>query len=569
MSARGAARVRGAAGAAGRSDGGPRGVKTFGAGPGGSKTPGTGAPGIETPGTGPGDPGVLGTKTPGTGPGATVLRAVGLVVGLVVAIWVLLAAGPAAGGDAAAINLDGSFPDWRGIGTAAVDPAGDGRAGGPDLGRLYLANDSEALYLRLEVGSETILQNPLLSPAGNRLRLLLDLDRSATSGWPVEGLGVELEIRFGEREITIYDAGGVGREVPPEPADVLALPTHSAANFEIRVPFAAAGSIDLAERLAAGGELALVLLEEAIGGDRLPDAGAVVYRVEPAAIGPPRPIPLGKKKAAFVRLLVFNVERTAIAQKQAVYRRILQALEPDVVAFQEVYDWTPAQTRLFVETALPLDGGRWEAFGVADTVTVSSLPILAGAAVDENHVVHLDLPDGRTKRDLVLFNAHTPCCGNEEGRDAEHDHLMATWRDLLESAGPFPVGSKDAVVLAGDFNMVGFRRQLDVLRHGRFIDPANGPDFRPGRGKGSLRSASLRHSHARRVTTWRRATSAFMPGKLDWILFSNDVAKLRKSYVLDTAELPAKLLEDLGLERGDSLVASDHLALVADFKIKR
>ncbi len=498
------------------------------------------------------------TDPPRTGRGATVA----LLVSLAAAV-------PATGGDAAPITVDGAFPDWRGIGTAAVDPAGDGRSGGLDLGRLSLANDSAALYLRLEVGRETILQNALLAPAGNRLRLLLDLDLSAASGRPVEGLGAELEVRFGERQITIYDAAGVGLDVAPEPAGLLALPTHSAAAFEIRVPFAAAGSTDLAERLAAGGELALVILEEATGGDRLPDAGTLAYRVEPADIGPPKPIKLVKKRAKFLRLLVFNVERTTIALKQAVYRSVLEALQPDVVAFQEVYDWTPAETRFFVETALPLEDGRWEAFGVADTVTVSSLPILAGAAVDDNHAVHIDLPDARTKRDLVLFNAHTPCCGNEEGRDAEHDHLMATWRDLLDGAGPFPIGEKDAVVLAGDFNMVGFRRQLDVLRHGRFIDPANGPDFRPGRAKGSLRSAPLRHSHARRVTTWRRAASAFMPGRLDWILFSNDVAKLRKSYVLDTAELPAQLLENLGLERGDSLAASDHLALVADFKIKR
>ena len=481
----------------------------------------------------------------------------------------LLAATPSAAGVARAVVLDGVFNDWRNLSPAATDAAGDGAAGALDLGRLWLANDADALYLHLEVGRETLLQNGPLETLGNSLRLLLDLDRNPATGRPAEGLGAEIEVRFGEREVTSYDTGGNGGIQGLGGAFILVLPTHSAGRFEIRVPYALARSAALAAELAAGREIELVLVEEAVGGDRLPDAGSLVYETSSDPVREPRPIRLGKRRSKHVRLLTHNVERSNIEVEPEAFARILAAVEPDIIAYQEVTGWNAEQTREFVAEALPLESGRWHAAQVNDTVTVSRFPILASSFVDANLVTLIDLPQRVTARDLVLFNAHTPCCDNDAGRDDEHDHLMATWRDLLEGRGPFSIGDGDAVVLAGDFNMVGYSRQLKVLLEGTFIDPANGPDFRPGRGKGKLRSAKLRHSHGRTVHTWRRSSSAFGPGKLDYVIWSPDAARLRRNYVLETESLPVALLESLGLEPTDTSVASDHLPLVTDFNFKR
>jgi hypothetical protein len=71
------------------------------------------------------------------------------------------------------------------------------------------------------------------------------------------------------------------------------------------------------------------------------------------------------------------------------------------------------------------------------------------------------------------------------------------------------------------------------------------------------------------VYTWRNPGSPFAPGKLDFVIYSRDVACAKKSFTLDTAELPANVLETAGLEAGDSAVASTHLALVTDFKIRK
>ncbi|MDX1501977.1 MAG: endonuclease/exonuclease/phosphatase family protein [Thermoanaerobaculia bacterium] len=476
------------------------------------------------------------------------LRALALLLPVALGPSVAVAAG-------LAVLHDGSFREWRRLDPVVSDPGGDGASDGLDLGRLWLADDGEALYLRLEIGRETILQNPPTEAAGNELRLYLDLDDDTATGRQVEGLGAEMEVRFGERRTIFYDPSGAGESVDGGRAGVVALPTHSSEAFEIRVALPAA-----AERLA------LVLADAAPGGDRLPDTGAAAYRLSGKAIGPPRPIPLSRKKRTDFRLLSLNVEDSLIAKLPAVYRRLLRATDPDLIALQSLRDWGPAETLAFVEETLPPpDGRRWTAVGHADLVTLSTFPLLASAPVDGNLAVHVDLP---ADRDLVLVNVHLPCCANDAGRDAESDNLALFWRDLLEGRGLFPVAPDDAVIYAGDFNFVGFRRQLLAVRDGRFVDPSHGPGFDPGRARGRLATAPLRHVGERTTVTWRRTTSPFAPGRLDFVFYAGDALKHRRSYVLDTTELAGRDRRRAGLRRADTDRASDHLPLVADFRVR-
>lgn len=471
-------------------------------------------------------------------------------------------------GTALPIGVDGFFADWKKIPPTHVDPVGDGPAGSVDLERLFVANDGEALFVRFDVGRETILQNGPGEAAGNSLRLLIDLDGSVSTGKPELGLGAEIEIGFGSRTVQVFNSTGVPTDSTPEPLGITALPTHSATEFELRVPFAAAGSQGIVDRLTAGGSISMVL--EQVNGDRQPDSGTIEYTTSTRAVKSLKAIKLPKKRPKYFRLMTTNVEQTTIEREPDTYTRLLQAVEPDIVAFQEIYEWSAEGVRRLVVDALPLpDNRRWEAFRVEDTVTVSSYPIVSGAGIDGNQVVLIDLPNRKTRHDLVLFNAHSPCCNNNAQRDVEHDNLMLVWRDMLAGQGPFPVQARDWVVITGDLNMVGFRRQLDVLLNGTFIDPNNRPDFAPGRARGSLKSAKLRHTHTRSTVTWRSGTSSYSPGKLDYIIYSKDVARLKKNYVLDTAEMPDEVLAAAGLERSDSLTASDHLAMVADFKVKK
>ena len=153
-------------------------------------------------------------------------------------------------------------------------------------------------------------------------------------------------------------------------------------------------------------------------------------------------------------------------------------------------------------------------------------------------------------------------------RDRESDNIAAAWRDLLAGEGPFIIDPEDAMVVLGDFNFVGFRRQLRVIRRGVFIDPSLGPNFSPGRANGALKIAPARHTHANTLTTWRRNSSAFAPGRLDFIFFTGDALRHVKSFSVDTSEMLPKFRREHGLRPADSLRISDHLPVVADFELR-
>ncbi len=485
----------------------------------------------------------------------------------VISLLLALALGPAAAtaAEQRAILLDGEFSDWRRIALLAHDPSGDGPDGGIDLGRLWAAHDSRYLYLRLAVGRETLLQNGLLEAAGSNLRLLLDYDASAATGLPVAGMGAEFEARLGERELFEYDAVGNPRQLSPGTGKVIALPTHSAAAFEIRVALPPA--VRPNKKTGGGREIRLLLIDEQQGGDRLPDSGTLAYRLSGTPVEPLVPIDLERKKTGHLRLLSLNIADTSIARHPERYRRLLTAVAPDILSFQEVRDWSIEQMRAFVAELFP--GRQWRAEGVADCVTVSPYPILGMAGVDQNLLVHIDLPEAMGRRDLVLFNVHLPCCDNDTERDRESDNIAATWRDLLAGDGPFAVDADDAMAVLGDFNFVGFRRQLRPIRRGVFIDSSLGPSFTPGRGSGALRVTRARHTHANTVTTWRRNGSSFAPGRLDFIFFTGDALRHVKSFSLDTTEMDPAFRRAHSLRNGDSVRISDHLPLVADFEVRK
>ncbi len=456
---------------------------------------------------------------------------------------------------------DGRFDEWRGAKLGRKDASGDGPAGGLDLGRLWLGDDGEALYLRLEVGRETILQNPPEGDAGNDLRLYLDLDNKRGTGLPVGALGVDLEVRFGGRSVRRYDARGHETLVSPGTGSALGMPTHSSSQFEIRIELPEAfRPVEGAKRRK---KIRLFLEEAVPGGDRLPASGAVRYKFARTRPDEPAPIPLARAKGTDLRLLSLNVEETP-DNRIEVFRRILKAAKPDVIAFQELEGWNASRAREFVEGVL---GGAWSAQQQFDVITVSRFPIVSWSPVDGNLVTHIDLPN-RMGRDLVLFNMHPPCCDNEVERDREFDNLATTWRDLLDGSGPFSIDAEDAAIFAGDYNLVGFTRQLRAIRDGILTDPGKGPNFAPGRAEGSLRDEPLRHSHRRMAYTWRRASSRFAPGRLDLVLYTGDALARERGFVLDTKFLPGKALRQAGLNRPDSDRASDHLALVVDFSVR-
>ncbi len=469
------------------------------------------------------------------------------------------------------ILLDGHFDDWAGLTPVAVDPVEDVAFGEIDFSEIKVSNDQDYLYLKIDLGRETIWQNEALAAGGNDVRIYIDGAPRPKNppGTTQEGASGpapfchDLEIHLGSKLAWICQNG---TQVPLSLNEVgmLVAPTHSSSTFEIAIPYTVRPRFGDPVPVIADPEV-YFYIEETQGGDRVPDEGLLSHQLL-EEVSPLDPIPLRRQGTQDIRILCHNVLYTGPANRPDHFRRYLRALQPDIVNFQEMWEWSEQQVERFMVSVLE---GPWHVAKVGDCVTASRFPITARAELWTNLVTRIDLPDHQASADLVLFNAHSPCCGDNAGRDYIHDLIASSWRDLQTGEGAFSINAEDTVVMLGDFNMVGFERQLRSLRDGDIVDNERfGPDFSPARENGSLTNVPLRHTHSRHFYTWRADPAPFTPGKLDFILFSDDTAMLRNNFALWTSDMPLETLQQHGLERNDSILASDHLVLVADFAFK-
>lgn len=474
-------------------------------------------------------------------------------------------------GAAAEILMDGSFEDWAEIVPLAVDPVDDVREGSVDFSEVKVSNGQEFLFLKIELGRETIWQNEALAAGGNDIRIYLDgkakpedVAKSATESFFGSADSChDLEIHLGsKRAMTCRDR--IKTPLSLNEVGLFVAPTHSSSTFELAIPFSVRPQFGDPVPVIEGPVVSFSLWESQ-GGDRLPDKGLLHYRLL-SARPPPPPLSLEKERPQDIRVLSHNVLYTGPASRPDHFRRYLQALQPEIVNFQEMWDWSEQQVEEFVQSVLK---GEWHVAKVDGCVTASRFPIRAQAGLLTNLVTRIDLPDRLAAADLVLFNTHSPCCGDNSGRDYVHDLIASAWRDLLTGEGLFSINARDTVVMLGDFNMVGFQRQLRSIRDGKLINNEHfGPDFSPARSHGSLTTVPLRHTHSGHFYTWQADPAPFTPGRLDYIFFSGDTAQLKNNFVLWTREMPEPLLRQYGLERNDSPLASDHLVLVADFAFR-
>lgn len=459
----------------------------------------------------------------------------------------------AAAPSAVPLAVDGSFDEWDSTTPAWADPAGDGAA--VDFGRVWVRSDSERLTLRFETGHEINLQG------GNTITLLVDGDADPSTGRPVGGIGAELIWTFGERSGAIASGD---RRAPVEQADIglRQAPTVSSTEFEISFLRRTADGA----ALIPGPNASITLLDESgADGDRLPDGGVLTVTLSEAMPPPPPEVSLERRDPNDIRVLTYNVLFDGFFKRPAPFFRILRAIDPDVICFQEIWAHTAQQAADQVSLALP--DTPWYGANTTEGHVVSRYSLIESRAIDEagNYWALIDLPDDRYDVDLSILSAHPPCCDNETGRQDELDGIAAWVRDLVAPGGrDLPDGTP--IVVAGDMNLVGRARQVRTLVAGEIVDEETHGRSGPLDWDGTpLADSEPRHVGGHDSFTWRDARSSFAPGKLDYVVYSDSVLRLGNAFVLATEELPASVLERYGLRPGDTLAASDHLPVVADF----
>lgn len=405
----------------------------------------------------------------------------------------------------------------------------------------------------------------------------IDEDHDAATGANPPGLphfGADLIIHFsppdpqkpngvgrGARVERISPDGEIELQTPAR-AGLLPLPTNAAAEHEVRVartnPGATLPARALITRTPSRGRSTIV--------DIVPDR-----RRHP---NPPRAAILKKHERADVRIVSCNVLWASPLNNPAPFERIFTALAPDIILLQEwdMRDFdapkiTAYELATWFNDHLPALG-PWHAAvstarGVAivarhpledvglaplsPTIEANGQELMRRSVRLASSVVHT--PAG----DILAGSLHLKCCGavgtsEDLKRIAESLAINTAFRSKARELEPA------ALVLAGDFNLVGSRLPLELLRTGADLDGSN------------LAVAQAAIAGDRAVYTWRDPKSDFPPGRLDYFLYSDHTASVQASFVLDCAALSEHDLRDLNLLRTDTN-ASDHLPMVVDLRI--
>ena len=454
------------------------------------------------------------------------------------------------------ITIEGRFDDWSDRPVTQADPRGDG---GLDITSLKLGDEPDWFQFLIESPVDFDLSE------GNELVLLIDTDDDASTGLQAEGIGAEIRFVFGEREGRFYPSptsnAQSGTQIWHGDLALQGAPPVTSSRFEVAL---ARNATVGGEAVFTGETIALVFVDG--GGERVPDSGSLRHVFDLADPPTARDVPLDKERVEDVRLISWNVlnDNPWDASESGKFARMIQAIEPDILNLQEIYDHSPNQTRNRFVGWMDGSSKDWYVAGNNDCKTISRYPILHSEPLSGNLVVLVDTTDV-LGRPLLIFNAHTPCCGNDDGRQWEIDEMLQ-FLGRVRAGNHDDIPSDVAVQIAGDLNLVGFAQQLDSLVEGDIVNESEfGPDIAPDVDGSSLLDPFPLQTESRLAYTWRNDWSWYWPGRLDISIISDSVLEPGRQLVLETRRMSAPRLAEHGLQADDS-GCSDHLPIICDVR---
>lgn len=466
------------------------------------------------------------------------------------------------------ILVDGIFDEWDDYPITYVDATGDGGFSGIDFGQLQIYNDDEFVFFLLETGTEINLQDL------NDISIYLDTDDNTNTGFSINGIGAELVYTFGNRTGVFYDSGN-SSVIFHNDISLVSAPTVTSDRFEIAIR---RDIIISGIPVFQSDHLSIVFKDDTSSGDLIPSANEEVeYTFSTENLEPFPDYSIPKSHESDLRIISYNVLANGLFDQGRIpsFTRIFQAIQPDIIGFQEIYDYSSTQVANQMESILPSPTGQqwYHAKEGPDCHAISRYPILKSALIPGynqsagNGAFLIDVPGIET--DLLLIVAHPPCCGNNSGRQIEVDLMMEFLREAKEGNGPIPLEADAPIVILGDMNLVGDHRQLETLLSGDIYDESSyGSDFNPDWDGNDLLDSHPYTTDLPFSYTWYSDGSSFSPGRLDFIIYSGSNLLLQNSYSLFTPSMPQDSLNAFNLFADDVLVASDHLPILADFSFK-
>jgi len=430
---------------------------------------------------------------------------------------------------------------------------------------IKVTNDSDFLYIYFEIDSVLAIQE------NNSLALFLDSDDNSQTGFPVNGIGAEIEFRFGEREGRLHfknslDTIGVGDLF------LVISPTVWSDKFEITMDLSSSSG---GKKLFSNSTIR-ILIKNTSSGFALPgEDGGAQYTIADHTLPPLKSYSMDKQSNEYIRVLSHNVLFSSFFRedRKESYRRMYQTIQPDIIGFSELYqDYKLEDVTNRLEEILPSPREKsWKARRTADNVLATRFSFRDNTSAGPfgNGAFLLDLRP-KYNNDLLVIVAHPTCCDNDSSRQHEVDAMIELIRESKTSGKPFNLQDKTPVIIMGDMNFVGDPQQVKTLLEGDiFHEDIYGKDHTPD-WDGTFfddakpLSSNLPHTFTH---TGYGTPGTHSNGRLDYIIYSGSILDLENSFVMYTPAMPQELLNKYKIRKDDSQVASDHLPVIGDFRL--
>ncbi len=320
-------------------------------------------------------------------------------------------------------------------------------------------------------------------------------------------------------------------------------------------------------------------------------ATACLALASPGAAYDPEQGDFSKSEDDLIRVVTYNTERRFVADPASdeAYARVLLALRPDVILFEEIIpEATDEQIAERLNSVLGDLSTQWHVYSgisqrlrnvIASRYPLSMMRQDTDPPSDSRGVTMalVDLPDDTSSADLYLMGVHLKCCNGGRGEQARRQKsvdAMISWigkgRDGNEEN--FELAPGTAIIALGDFNFVGGPAAvppLDNFLAGDVIDEATyGADVAADWDGSALTNLLAVDPISGENFTWQ-GNGQYPPGQLDRIIYSDSVMEVAESFVLNTSSMNPAQLGVAGLEATDTNigVTSDHLPFVVDFRV--
>lgn len=446
------------------------------------------------------------------------------------------------------ITLDGLFTDWQ-----------DTNTGFADERFIYITFSPESEF------PHSIQAAPITT------RIRLDIDQSPQTGRPMQWMSIDASIQQPQgvdllfelspknelgsigigSSVTSYDSNGDAHSLGHANLGFMFLPTFGSSQYELRIDRLAPG----ADMLHKAGKISVVI-DQVTQEDRFLWSTTLHLDLPPIGKSNRNEATLPAKPAKSARIMSSNVLFSSPLNNPDAFKRVLSAINPDVILYQEWFNTPVADVQSWLNTHA---GTGWKVHmpsSKAGVAIATKRPIIktyesvippSGTGRPARAVAALIDTDAG---ELLAISIHLKCCGSADSQeDNKRIKQAQSINGFVRSVHKKHPNAK--VVIAGDFNLVGSYRPMDAMTNSLGI---NGEDLSTINAQ-QLGDASM--------ITWNDEKSRFSPGRLDWMLIDESMSKAANAFILDTRALSPASLDAMGLQAEDSK-ASDHLPIVID-----